>query len=410
MFRKSFVIANALLAILIIGLVNLPSIIGLFQSDDPVDEHVVNVIIVNETDDPDTNIAEALDAYYNIDGVDQTFTLAQEAYDEDEFWDDEETDVLLIFKGNLEVPDITIYNTVSHLEGFFISQTQQYLNTLQGIEHAHFDFAERPVTDPDDEEDELDRMFIDQIASLLVLPMFILILLGTQFLGVDIIEEKSTKAIETIIASVPARTHFLSKISSNMVFIIAQGGLLISFALIGTLANRLFPSEGNGGALSLLGEIAERVPNWPSILIMTFLFIVVGAFFYLVMASLLAAISTTQEDFQQFNTPMVLLILASYYLAAFLPMSGADRALQVIAFIPLFAPLVGPIAYATGSMTLLMSIISFAVLALFTFFAMRIIAPAYKIAILSYEETKFFKRIGRVFKNAFSKKAPIAKD
>ena len=144
--------------------------------------------------------------------------------------------------------------------------------------------------------------------GILILPMFMLVILATQFIGVDIIEEKSTKAIETIISSVPSNIHFFSKIISSVLFVIIQGLLVLAYGAIGVLVSRLFSSTGamsgtlpDGSTINLLQYVAELLPNWPVVIVVSLLFMVIGTLLFLVIAALFASMTVTQEDYQQFQ-------------------------------------------------------------------------------------------------------------
>ena len=287
----------------------------------------------------------------------------------------------------------------------FINQIE-----LQLISYQLGGAYERPifttVLAPDYEDPEA-GMMVGSIASLLILPLFILVTMATQFVGVDIIEEKSTKAIETIIASVPANIHFLSKIVSSIFFVIIQGGLVLFYGLLASLVSKLFASSPAinlpTGQTSLLGYLAEILPNWPVLLLMTMLFMVLGTLFYLVIAALFASMAVTQEDYQQFQSPLMLMLLGGFYIGIFAPMAGGESFMRIMAFVPIFAPMVAPVAIAGGSMTILQGVIALIVMIAFLAVTVYFVSPVYKVAILNYDQTKFFKRVGDNFKKAFQK-------
>ncbi len=85
---------------------------------------------------------------------------------------------------------------------------------------------------PQDYEDPVINEIISGLSSVFTLPLFLILTFGIQFVGVDIIEEKSSKAIETIISSVKASIHFLSKIIASLIFILIQSILLVIYGLI----------------------------------------------------------------------------------------------------------------------------------------------------------------------------------
>ena len=399
--RKSFIIANLVIAILSILIINLPAIIELFGgNDDQMTDLQIDII----NDIGATTLATDLENQFNL-GLPSPFYMVDEivSLDLDTFWADEETDMLITFEGTLNDPVITVYSKYPEMNAGIMNQVE-----LQLISYQLGGAYERPVFNtvmaPDYEDPEA-GMMVGSISSLLILPLFILVTMATQFVGVDIIEEKSTKAIETIIASVPANTHFLSKIVAAIFFVIIQGALILFYGVLASLVAKLFQSapminlpQGEGSLLDYLGQI---LPNWPILLLMTILFIVVGTLFYLVVAALFASMAVTQEDYQQFQSPLMLMLLGGFYIGIFAPMAGGEGFMRIMAFVPIFAPMVAPVAMAGGSMTILQGVIALIVLIAFLAVMVYFASPVYKVAILNYDQTKFFKRVGDNFKKAF---------
>ncbi|MFP4078392.1 MAG: ABC transporter permease [Candidatus Izemoplasmataceae bacterium] len=399
--KKSFIITNAILGLVIMAVINIPALIEIFGDEDEATTHETR--IVNETDQADYPLEDAMIDTLNA-GAEPVYEKADtELESHDDFWDNDAIDVLLVFSGDLGQPDVEIYTKDDSLDATITSRVQSFLNEYQGINYGNFSIMEAPDSDEEEGMDEATQSFIQGIGSLLILPVFILIIMATQFLGVDIIEEKSSKAIETIISSVPAKVHFLSKILYNILFLVIQTSILILFGILGVLVGRLLAESPDIEALSLLGELAERMPNWPGVLTMTLFFLVFGTLFFLTLAALIAAVATTQEDYQQFQAPIIFLILGGYYIAIFLPMLGFETIVKVASFIPFFSTLVAPIAYASGILSLFEVLLSALILIVSVILFMYIISPVYRVAILSYEETKFIKRIKSYFKKAFSR-------
>ena len=403
--RKAFLIANIVIAILLIAIVNLPAIISLFGGgDDPIEN--INIEIINQTSE--TALVTDLDALFNAANPENPFYIVNALsigdFNAEEFWADSERDIVFHFTGSIDSPDILIYSKYPELNFQFTNQIELQIINYQIGNYERPSFT--PVLAPD-YEDPNAGMMVGSIASLLILPMFILITMATQFVGVDIIEEKSTKAIETIIASVPANIHFLSKITSSILFVIIQGGLVLIYSLIAALIGGAISQTSAinlpTGEESLFAYLAEIMPNWPVILIMTLLFMIVGTLFYLVVAALFASMAVTQEDYQQFQSPLMLMLLGGFYIGIFAPMAGGDMFMKIMAFVPIFTPMVAPIALASGVLSIGEAIIALVAVIIFFLGALYFVAPIYKIAILSYDQTKFFKRIKDTFKKAFQK-------
>jgi len=77
--------------------------------------------------------------------------------------------------------------------------------------------------------------------------------------------------------------------------------------------------------------------------------------------------------------------------------------MKVMAFVPIFTPIVAPVAFASGILSLFEAIIALVVVVLIFILSLYVVAPVYKVAILSYDQTKFFSRIKNYFKKAFTK-------
>jgi ABC-2 type transport system permease protein len=403
-FRKAFLFANIAIGLLLIAVINIPTIIGLFGSEEEEQKNV-NVLIINETDG--ANVSEKLGQLLNepFEGY-EYFVLSEiqiNDFDVDAFWEDADFDTAIHLSGDFESPTIDIYNKQMQLNAMLASQIELLIisEQIEGFQRPTFNMNAAP-----DYEDPDMAAAMSSIISLLSLPLFILITMATQFVGVDIIEEKSTKAIETIIASVPAKIHFLSKITASLIFIIIQSMLLIVYSTIATLISGATQNAGMDLPMdqaSLLSFLAEIIPNWQVTLLMTLLFMVAGTLLFLVIAALFASMATTQEDYQQFQTPLMLLLVGGFYIGIFAPMFGGDMFMKIMAFVPLFTPIVGPIALATGVITAFEAVLALLVLIATMLLIMYLVAPIYRVAILSYEQTKFFKRIKGYLSKAFTK-------
>lgn len=399
---KAFIISNIVIALIVIALINLPILIDMFTS--PSEEaEVLNVYIINEINNDETLIAK-FDELLNPKQENKSFNvmaLDKDEFDSESFWTNEEQDIVIYLAGTINSPEVGMYNKHKYLDNILQNQVELLLISylIDDYQEPSFIFFEQPGSEITE-----NAMALNAISTFLIVPLFVLIILAIQFVGVDIIEEKSSKAIEIIISSVPAKMHFFSKITASILFILTQGGLLIAYLGLASLIANALPTQATGGeTMTLLGYIAELIPNWPVVVIFAVLFVIVGTLFYLVIGSLLAAMATSQEDYQQFQTPIMLILLAGFYIGLFAPMAGAITFLKIMAFIPVFSPIVAPISFVLGAMGIVEVIIAFVVLVLFFAVFTYLVAPVYRVAILSYEQTKFFARIKSYFKKGFAK-------
>jgi ABC-2 type transport system permease protein len=390
LLKKSFLISNIIIGLLTILIINLPTIIGLFENDDDAFVRIAYVV-----DEASLGYISQLDETLNQ-GLEEDIFIFYETQEsmKDAFFEQNEYDILLMIQfdnGRLNL-DLyrfeTTYDTV-------ITQTIQFLDVFSQNQ-AYVP----PVIDsflPDDYEDPFINEIISGISSVFTLPLFLIMTFGIQFVGVDIIEEKSSKAIETIISSVKANIHFLSKIIASLIFITIQSLLLIIYGSIGTLIGNQTSSVTGVSTASLTEVFVEFFPNWQGILIVTASFIFVGALLYLVIAALTAAISTTQEDYQTFQGPIMIMLVIGFYISIFASAAGGDTLLRIASFIPFFAPMTAPVAFAAGLLTPLEVILALLILIITTIGVIVLVTPIYKVAILSYEQTKLFKRLKTYF-------------
>lgn len=390
LLKKSFLISNIIIGLLTILIINIPTIIGLFDNDEDAFIHIAYV-----TDEASENYVTQLEATLNQ-GLEENIFIFYETQEstKDLFFEQHDYDILLMIQTengrlNLDLYRFeTTYDTV-------ITQTIQFIDV-----YSQNQAYVPPVIEsylPDDYEDPFINEIISGISSVFTLPLFLILTFGIQFVGVDIIEEKSSKAIETIISSVRANIHFLSKIIASLIFITIQSLMLIIYGSIGTFIGNQTSSVTGVSTASLTEVFVEYFPNWQGILLVSALFIFVGALLYLVIAALTAAISTTQEDYQTFQGPIMIMLVIGFYISIFASAAGGDSLLKITSFIPFFAPMTAPVAFASGLLTPLEVILALLVLMITTIGVIFLVTPIYKVAILSYEQTKLFKRLKTYF-------------
>ena len=406
--RKAFVISNIVILILLVLVINLPNIIGLLDSSSETEEKY-NIDIYNDTDEANLkdDFSKMLNLSFEEDIHEEIYILNEptEEFDMEHFFKESSQDAAIIIKGTIKEPLIEIYTEDTIL---FANLSRALEVLLINYQIEDYKTPKISLVLPPDYENPEESMVLSSMMSMLVLPMFMLVIMATQFVGVDIIEEKSTKAIETIISSVPANTHFFSKIISSILFVIIQGGLILVYGVIGYFISKAFSSSQEvvagvtgGFDQDLLSYIAQILPNWPVVLVVTLMFMIFGTLLYLVIAALFASMAVTQEDYQQFQTPLMLILLASFYAALFGPMAGATTLIKVLSFIPFISPMLTPVAYAAGMINLVEALISLVVVIVTLLILTYIFTPVYKVSILSYDQTKFFKRIKNYFIKGF---------
>ena len=219
--------------------------------------------------------------------------------------------------------------------------------------------------------------------------------------GGEICEEKTTKSMEIIISNVSPKTHLLSKIVANNLFILLQGILFFLYGLVS-----YFISSRNGSlnipseitniwdglvATGLLKNIISFIPFLLVLILLSFLA-------YSLLAGILASMTTNIEDFQQLQAPIVFILLASYYLSIMAGMFQGSAFLKVASYIPLISCLLSPTLFVMGEVTMVDVTISIVLLIVFLYLIVNYGMKVYKVGILNYSNEKVWTRFVKAFR------------
>ena len=423
---KSFKIVNIVLFIVIAGLINLDSIVKSFGGD--FDDEV-NIYVVDEAnvyDDVEAifkgGYLDVLDSYNaKIEKSDKDIKTLEEDIKKDETKDiiveivkDDEK----IFKAKIisyEYMDQLLYQNISNaLNTVKVAEAMKKANISQELLNKineNIDIERVLLNEDLDENQELMEQ-IGGIIIIFIVPFFVLILLIVQMIGAEINEEKRTKSMEVIISSVPAKTHFLSKLVAANAFAIIQGALLILYAIVGVIIRALTTTlpdistvaattQVDGNTISsyitafLQSDVASRlVVGIPLFIIL----ILLSFFLYSVFIGVLASVTTSMEDYQQIQTPVMIFLMIGYYLAIYASVYQGASFITVAAYVPFISGILAPVMYSLGQMSIIGLIISILLLAITCYLFYKYGLKIYKEGILNYQSSNLWKKLFRPLK------------
>jgi len=425
---KSFRIVNIVLCIVIIGLLNLDSLIKSFGGDfnEKVNIYVVdNVNVYNELEKLFKNsyldILESYDA--TISKSDKTIDELKETIKENET-----NDIIVNINNdneNIFKIDLISYDYVDQLLYQNIVNALNTVKVNEAIKKSNISTEElqkiyetinvnRVLLNEDlDENAELIEQIGGVVSIVFVLPFFVLIVLIVQMIGAEINEEKRTKSMEVIISSVPAKTHFMSKLTSANIFAIMQGALLILYVIIGFIIRLLTTGIPDvTSAVASSGVDVSEASNYINIFLQSdvayrlligiplFIIIIVLSFFaYSLFIGVLASVTTSMEDYNQIQTPVMLFLMVGYYLAIYASVFQGAAFIKIAAFIPFISGILAPVVYSLGQMTILEFIISIVILIITCYLFFKYGLKVYKEGILNYESSNLWKKIFNSLKN-----------
>ena len=420
---KWFFIANILLAILIVGLINIDSIIQFFGGDF---DQKTEIILLDETDY--SNIDQTFENY--IEEYNQLLTTEYETSIEVFSGNEQdlekelvESDKIGIVFSNDEdnylkakvISDQKIDTMVYQLLVQVLSAMKtEVAMSLTDIDLEELEKINTPVTidrvildDASQNEDENMSLIMGTVFPTVILPFFMLVLFLIQMIGTEINEEKSTRSMEIIISNVSPKVHFFSKVLASNVFVITQGILLILYAGIGLfLRNILATGTDITGSITtefsgIWQTLVESgfVDQLVYVIPITLILMVLSFIAYSLVAGILASMTVNMEDFQQIQTPIIMISLVGYYLAIMAGMFEGSIFIRILSYVPFLSCLLSPALLVIGQISIVDSLISIAVLIIFLYFTIKYGLRIYKVGILNYSTDKMWHRLFKAAKN-----------
>ena len=409
---KWFIGVNIMLALVIIALININSIISFFGGD--FSENT-KILVVDKTQ-ISYHIFEQSIKTIKKENEDAKITIKESNKSKKELKKDLKDNQVAIFfendKDEFVTAKVISKEKIDNTTYQYISQGLNATKTSVALVKTNTDptlltkisspiTTERIVLNDEKSVDENMEMVMGSVFPTLILPFFMLIIFLVQMIGGEICEEKTTKSMEIIISNVSPKTHLLSKVVASNVFIIMQGILLILYSIIGILISTKGKLSIDPSIDSLLtatvesGFLDKILTLLPAIIVM----LILSFLAYSLIAGILASMTTNMEDFQQIQTPIMLVLLAGYYLAIMAGMFDGSILIRILSYVPFISCLVSPSLYIIGQINMIDVIISIVVLiitiALMTKYGLRV----YKVGILNYSNEKIWSRFAKALKS-----------
>ena len=418
MKSKWFYVANIILCIIIVGIINVDSIIKLFGGD--FDEET-NIIVVDNTNyvyEEFVNIYNTSLTYLEDIGDANIEKSSENVEKLKEDLKDNDNDILLIINNdedNFLNAEVIVNKKIDTIMFQLINASLNQVKSNIALNHYGIDseklaIIEMPIdiTKTSLEEintDEESELFMGTIFPIIILPFFMLTIFLIQMIGAEINEEKSTKSMEIIISNVSPTTHFMSKLLSGNIFVLTQGLLLIIYVLIGGGVRLIFNHGSLFGDSSMITDITDSLANigimdkLSSIIPLTLILMVITFVAYSLLAGILASITTNMEDFQQMQTPIVIISLVGYYLTMMAVMFDGSTFIRIVSYIPFISALLSPALLALGQIGLIDIGISIVLCILVVFVLYKYGLKIYKVGILNYSSTDLWKKMFKAVKS-----------
>lgn len=410
---KWFIVVNIIILLVISALINMDSIIKLFGGDFNNNEEILVI----------DNIG-VLETFKDIYAINNEYLKSETKYSIEEYKEGydsaieeiKDTDKILIvidkddnnyitskLVTNSSMDTITytiISNTLDSVKREEVLKSYNITNEMYEKIESKVE-VERIILDSENTDD---NMLTNLVVTIITMPFFFLTVYLVQMIGAEINEEKSTKSMEIIISNVSAKTHFISKIISSNVFVLIQGALLLIYCIIGIIIRYFI----NGSIinslpveLTTLGSTLSSsgiMDNIKIALPLMLLLLIITLFAYSIVSGVLASVTTNMEDYQQIQTPIVLILLAGFYLSSLASIFKGSIFIKVASYLPFISSLLAPTMYALGEFSLFDMLISILLMVVTILLLMKYGFRIYKVGILNYSDNNLWKKIFKSMK------------
>jgi len=409
---KWFKVVNVLLCLLLIFIVNMDSIINFFGGDFNEKDKIYVVDNANSFNSFRSyfeKLAEAMDlGEYEI-------LLDNKILDDKDNIDDKVAVVLNKNTSEYLDGEIVSYDTVSRTTYEVIVNSLNAVKSemvliTSGMSSEEIAKLTSPVNVKETVLNEAakDNKTKDTLSSIvttvIIVPFFLLIVTMVQMLGAEINDEKTSRGMEVIISSVPVKMHFASKVISALSYVLIQGGLLFLYGFLAILLRKVFvggATSGVGGfftdTINMLSEAGVFTLLAKGAIPLIILFVISFAL-YAIVAAILASMTTNNEDFQQLQTPLMIIMMVGYYVALMAVVFDGSLFINILAVIPMLSVMIAPTLYLLGEMSLVYLIISTLVTVIATYIVYVYGLRIYKVGILNYSSSKLWRKMFKSLK------------
>lgn len=414
---KWFKIVNILLLVVIALIVNIDNIINFFGGDFNEKTNIHIIDNTNYTYELITeNIKNTVNSTNNNEEDDMNYNVELSTKSKEELTKDLKDDVIIIVndsdknyveyeiisQGYMSTLDYQIITTALNSTKVQIALSKSNINPeeLNDI-YKEAEIKRTYLNENKKSEEESMSMIMSTVFPVIILPFFMLTIFLVQMIGAEINDEKTTKGMEIIISSVSPKQHFFSKVIASNVFVIVQGLLLIGFVGIGLLIRTCISGDSVmtlvkdfvGSAITddFVSKLGYVIPLSLILMVVTFL----G---YSLVAGILSSVTTTPEDFQQIQTPIMIVLLIGYYLAIMASTFEGSIFIKLMSYIPFISAILAPSLLVLGQISIMGMVISIIIMLLINFILIKYGLRIYKVGILNYSSKDLWKKIFKSIK------------
>lgn len=418
---KWFLAANILILIVVLCVFNIDSIIKLFGGD----FNESQIVYVNDKSNITYDLLKNQNESYTklLDSKESNFELKKTNKSQKDVLKKDKGAWYLVIDNDKENTIKATLVSEGYISSYDFAQLNQILNStkkalalsLSNIDQNELAIIskdiniERVILDKTKKgEEESTQMIMTTVFPFVILPFFILSIFIVQMVGAEVNDEKTTRGMEIIISSVSPKIHFFSKVIASNLFVLIQGALLLLFVGMGLFSRMMFSSssitdtlESNGfdvGGIINSVLTSDVVSSLAYVIPLAVLLMLITFVAYSLLAGVLASMTTNIEDFQQLQTPIMIISLIGYYLSIMAGVFEGSLFIKIFAFLPFISAILAPSLLVLGQIGVFEFVIAIAIMIVVVVLLIKYGLKIYKVGILNYSSKNLWKKMFKALK------------
>ncbi|KAB8191900.1 ABC transporter permease [Nonomuraea phyllanthi] len=205
------------------------------------------------------------------------------------------------------------------------------------------------------------------LAVVLVVVLFMMLIGQAGMVAMGVVEEKSSRIVEILLATLRPWQLF--------------GGKIVGLGAVGLI--NLVTNLAVGLAASTASGVAgDFPPGMPGLVAGVLVWFVLGYAFYATLAGAMASLVSRQEEVNSVLTPLIMVIMVSYFLAFYATNAPTGTLATVMSYVPPFSSIVMPVRTAATEVPLWQVVLSMVAMAAAVLAALAFGAKVYQRAVL----------------------------
>ncbi len=397
MKSKGFIILNIVLCLLVVVAINLSSIIRLFKSAGII--HASEYIV--EVWDTESNFLEALKEgqdkglikeikssdkkiEYNYENIDSKIVAINV-----ENGDDGIIKVAEIISKDTVSDDVTEYitNTLTKVRNKAIEDKYQISEDDSKLYKENVELKETILSNAKN-KNELTGI----VSSIVGYIIFMLVMTITTTVASSIANEKTSKSAEYILSTIPSKDYLNGKVLAANLKTILTIVLIIFYVLMGFVLNSVIMPAGIVQSSTLSGELNALNGEKIEFNVLVYLVLIISMIFITntmisyIQAGLASRIKSISELDSAIMLPTVILVVA-YFISNMLPNANSILT-SILSCIPILSMYILPTAYMLNKASMIVIIISFAILLITLTVVYKVVSGKFKNNILDLGKKK----------------------